>query len=154
MSTKDVNKINRDYSKLAPFFSEKLRLAIQECNEAGLNVALFEGLRSPDRQDFLFGQGRTREGNKVTNAMGWQSWHQYGVAADLCFKENGNWTWKKGQPWDQVHAIFHKHGFETLKFEKAHVQITGGMSVRKAMTIAQKDGLLALWSIIQSGVLF
>lgn len=153
MSTKDVQKINRDYASLAPFFAEKLRIAIQECNESGLNVALFEALRSPDRQDWLFGQGRTREGNKVTNARAYQSWHQYGLAADLCFKEAGGWVWRKNAPWDKVHAIFHKHGFETLKFEQAHVQITGGMLVSKAMRIAQKDGLLALWSIVQSGVL-
>lgn len=153
MSSKNVEKINRDYAKLAPFFAEKLRIAIEECNEAGLNIALFEAFRSPERQDWLYGQGRTREGNKVTNAMGWQSWHQYGLAADLCFKENNAWVWKKSHPWDKVHAIMHKHGFETLKFEKAHVQITAGMNVRKAFEIAKKDGLLALWSIVQSGVL-
>lgn len=149
----DVNKISRDYAKLAPFFAEKLRFAIQDCNENGLNVALFEGYRAPERQDWLYGQGRTREGKKVTNAMGWQSWHQYGLAADLCFKEAGGWVWRKSDPWDKVHEIMHRHGFETLSFEKAHMQITGGMQIRKAMKIAQADGLLALWSIVQSGVL-
>lgn len=153
MNTELYTKINRDYSKLAPFFAEKLRQAVEECNEAGLSVALFEGYRSPDRQDWLYGQGRTREGKKVTYATGWQSWHQYGLAADLCFKENGSWVWRKDHPWERVHEIFHRHGFETLKFEKAHVQITAGMPVRKAFQIAQKEGLLALWSIIQGGVL-
>lgn len=151
MEKNNVQTICRDLSKLAPFVVLRLTAALDECCEQGLEIGVFETYRSPERQDWLYAQGRTRKGVKVTRATGWQSWHQYGVALDLAFKWNGKWQWNKDDPWDKVHAIFKKHGFETLDFEKAHVQITNGMSVKKAFEISNKQGLLALWSIIESG---
>lgn len=151
MSKPEVQTICRDVTKLAPFFAKKVNEALAECKEQGLEIELFEGYRPPERQDWLYAQGRTRSGKKVTYATGWQSWHQYGVAADLCFRWGGKWQWNKDDPWDKVHAIFKKHGFEILDFEKAHVQITNSMPVSKAFNIAKERGLLALWSIIESG---
>lgn len=151
MQKPDVQTICREISKLAPFVVIRLTAALDECCAQGLEIAVFETYRSPERQDWLYAQGRTRKGAKVTRATAWQSWHQYGVALDLAFKWGGKWQWNKDDPWDKVHAIFKKHGFETLDFEKAHVQITNGMAVKKAFEISNKQGLLALWSIIESG---
>ncbi|NBU34089.1 hypothetical protein EB118_16620 [bacterium] len=146
----DPKKINRDYASLAPFFSQRLQMAIQEAQDQGLSIDFFEGYRSPNRQDYLFEQGRTREGKIITKARAFQSWHQYGVAADLCFKIDGKWAWSKSDPWDKVHEIMDDFGFEMLSWEKAHVQITAGMSISKAEKIVQDHGLMVLWSIIES----
>jgi peptidoglycan L-alanyl-D-glutamate endopeptidase CwlK len=150
MYKQDVQQINRDKTLLAPFFAKRLQIALDECHAQHLEIEMFEGFRSEDRQDWLYAQGRTREGKIVTKARGGQSYHQYGIACDLCFKWGGKWQWNKDDPWDKVHAIFKKHGFEILSFEKAHVQITGGIKISKAATIAKEQGLLSLWSIIFS----
>lgn len=152
MDKNDVQYISRDYSLLAPFFAKKFSDALNECHDQGLEIELFEGFRSPERQNYLYASGRTREGNIVTRARAWQSLHQYGIAADLAFKWNGKWAWNKDDPWDKVHAVFHKHKFETLAFEKAHVQISGGFPISKISNIASHQGLLVLWNIIESGL--
>jgi peptidoglycan L-alanyl-D-glutamate endopeptidase CwlK len=145
-----VQKVNRNYEDLAPFFAQKLKAALAECSDLGYSVDLFEGYRSPERQDWLYAQGRSREGKIVTHAKAWQSWHQYGLAADIVGKVNGKWDWSID--YDKIGEVMARHGFETLKFEKAHFQITQGMQIKKAANIAQERGLIAVWFIIQSGI--
>ena len=149
MLAHDVTKINRDFQYLAPFFSQLLQQAITECQDQGLPIYLFEGYRCAARQGYLFEQGRSREGKIITKARPGHSWHQYGVAADLCFKHNGQWAWHKDDPWDKVHQVMHDFGFETLSWEKAHVQWVGEMTIAKAKQITQDHGLLVLWTMIE-----
>lgn len=148
----DPTKINRNLQDLAPFFSQLLQLAIAEAQEQGYPIHLFEGYRSPQRQDYLFEQGRSRDGKIITKAKAWQSWHQFGLAADLAFKHDGKWRWDNDDPWDKVHDIMHEYGFETLSWERAHVQFTNNMPITKAQTLAKDHGLFVLWSIIESDV--
>ena len=146
-----ATSINRNYEDLAPFFAKKLKAALEECRESGLEVDMFEGVRNDARQRFLYESSRTRKGPWLTNASSAEkSYHAYGVGADLCFKWNGKWGWDKKDPWDRVHVIFKKHGFETIPEEKAHVQITGGLHWSKCSKIAREQGLLHLWSIIEA----
>lgn len=148
--TKNKLKIDRDFDNLAPFFAQKLRSAIAECQGEGYPVALFEGMRSETRQNALYAQGRTAEGKVITYARGGQSWHQYGLAADLVGLINGRWDWSID--YDRVEQIMISHGFNSLKFERAHFQITGGLSVEKAQRISRDQGLLALWSIVEAQI--
>lgn len=50
-------------------------------------VYLKEGFRTAKRQDELYAQGRTLPGGIITNAKGLQSYHNYGLAFDLVFKD-------------------------------------------------------------------
>lgn len=52
------------------------------CARRGVEVLVYCTLRSPEEQDALYAQGRTKPGEIVTRARAWQSWHQYGRAAD------------------------------------------------------------------------
>lgn len=147
MTQRNVQTVNRDYEKLAPFFALKLKAALAECHELGYPVEMFEGYRSPERQQWLYDQGRTRDGKIITHAKPWESFHQLGLAADIVNKVGKNWDWSIN--YDKIIEVFKRHGFETLKFEKAHFQITGNLSISKAVTIAKRDGLLHLWSIVE-----
>lgn len=140
--------INRDPRDLCPWFAAKSAIAIQDCNDRGYNIAMFEGYRSPMRQDWLYSSGRTRAGKKVTYARAWESFHNFGLSFDPVFFDGRVWSWEG--PWDKVHAIFHEHGFETLDFEKSHVEITAGLTHQEAYKIAKDQGLLALWSIVEN----
>ena len=57
-------------------------------------MALLEGYRSPARQDML-----AQMGGAVTNARAFQSWHQYGLAADCAFWRDGKLVISEKDPW-------------------------------------------------------
>lgn len=146
----DLLKINRDINLLAPFVQEKLAKALAECRDQGLMVELFEGFRTPDRQEELFAAGRTKQGPKVTNARAWESFHQYGLAQDLAFKINGRWTWDGA--WDKVSSVMSAYSFESLSWEKPHFQITGGLSHEQALQYSIAHGLQALWGLVEKKI--
>ena len=58
---------------------------VKACESAGLKVAIGETYRTVAEQDALYAQGRTKPGNKVTNARGssYSSQHQWGIAFDF-----------------------------------------------------------------------
>lgn len=144
----NVEKPNRNTSLLAPFFEKKVLDMLEDCKNNGLHLHVFEAHRSPERQNYLYSQGRTRDGKIVTNAKAWESWHQLSLAVDCVFKDAlGAWTWEGD--WEKAHKIFKEHGFETLSFEKPHIQITGGLSIEEAVKIAKGQGALALWSVVE-----
>lgn len=143
----DLSKPNRDTTLLSPLVQDCLLKALLACQSVGLNIALFEGYRSPQRQDWLYEQGRKRPGVRVTNARAWQSWHQLSMAVDCVFRVGKIWTWE-GE-WDKVHEIFEREGFETLSWEKPHFQITAGMRISEAAELARTDGVKAVWDLIQ-----
>jgi len=137
---------NRNYADLAPFFAQRLHLAIDDCASDGYLIRLFEGFRSPDRQRWLFAQGRSRTGSIVTYARAGQSWHQFGVACDAVGYVNGHYDWSID--YDKIDVIFKSHGFESLKFERAHKQIRGGLTIAQAQKIVANESIEALWSQI------
>jgi hypothetical protein len=67
-----------------------------------------------ERQNWLYASGRTREGKIITNAQAGKSWHQYGLAIDIAYKDKKyNWTWEGN--WDAVNKAFKDQGFEILE---------------------------------------
>lgn len=51
---------------------------------SGIYLRRVETLRTFERSDYLYAQGRTRPGSIVTKAKGGQSRHNYGGATDYC----------------------------------------------------------------------
>ena len=86
---------SRNWGLLHPDFNQRLLLAFKIMKEKhGYEMALLEGYRSPARQDEL-----ARAGGHVTNARAFQSWHQYGLAADCAFLRNGKLVISEKDPW-------------------------------------------------------
>jgi peptidoglycan L-alanyl-D-glutamate endopeptidase CwlK len=86
---------SRNWGLLNPDFSQRLLLAFKIMKEKhGYEMALLEGYRSPARQDMLAGLG-----GQVTNARAFQSWHQYGLAADCAFWRDGKLVISEKDPW-------------------------------------------------------
>jgi peptidoglycan LD-endopeptidase CwlK len=114
---------------LDPEFRHRLERVLDQVEATGLKLRLFETIRSPGRQMALYSRGRDPEaadfGRTVTKARAYQSAHQYGLAADLVFYVNGEWTWSPPNPgdWDVFHGIARVEGLVPLSFEKPHVQI-------------------------------
>ncbi|MCD2516323.1 M15 family metallopeptidase [Massilia sp. G4R7] len=86
---------SRNWGLLHPDFSQRLLLAFKIMKEKhGYDMALLEGYRSPARQDEL-----ASAGSHVTNARAFQSWHQYGLAADCAFLRDGKLVISEKDPW-------------------------------------------------------
>ncbi len=119
-----------DLSFLHPTVRAAVEAVLGDLSKAAIPLFVFEAFRSPERQAFLFAQGRTRPGNKVTFADAWRSYHQYGLAVDLVFGGPGKWSWdepRKGM-WKKMHEIGRKHGLMPLDFETPHLQLAGTTS--------------------------
>jgi peptidoglycan L-alanyl-D-glutamate endopeptidase CwlK len=86
---------SRNWTLLHADFSQRLLLAFKIMREKhGYEMALLEGYRSPARQNLLASMG-----SNVTNAGAFQSWHQYGLAADCAFWRNGKLVISEKDPW-------------------------------------------------------
>ena len=57
-------------------------------------MTILEGYRSPERQNMLVSMGKN-----VTNAAAFQSYHQYGLAADCAFLRDGKLVISERDPW-------------------------------------------------------
>lgn len=82
-----VTKTCRDISELSPTAQVACKLFMDRCKSAGLNVLITETYRSQERQNYLYEQGRTRPGNKVTWTK--NSRHTSRRAWDICKNVKG-----------------------------------------------------------------
>ena len=85
---------SRDWGLLDPAFQQTLLKVFLRMREQGYEMALIEGYRSPERQNKLAAMG-----GSVTNAKAFQSYHQYGLAADCAFLRNGRLVISERDPW-------------------------------------------------------
>jgi peptidoglycan LD-endopeptidase CwlK len=86
---------SRNWQLLDAEFSQRLLLAFKIMREThGYEMAILEGYRSPERQDML-----SKMGTQVTNAKAFQSYHQYGLAADCAFLRDGKLVISERDPW-------------------------------------------------------
>ena len=81
--------VMRGIDKLHPELQICVNKFLVECKKQGLDVLVTETLRTLEEQEALYAQGRTKPGNIVTNARGYQSPHAWGVAFDFCRNEKG-----------------------------------------------------------------
>lgn len=120
---------NSDVLLLHPIFREKARQLLEALSAQAIPFQLFEGFRSPERQQYLYGQGRSRPGPIVTRAQPWTSYHQYGLAADFVLFENGEWSWNatgaNAHRWTTLSSLGKQLGLEPLSFEMPHLQLAG-----------------------------
>jgi peptidoglycan L-alanyl-D-glutamate endopeptidase CwlK len=120
---------NFDPALLHPVFREKAQALLDSLAAEGIPFRLFEGFRSPERQQYLYAQGRTRPGVIVTKARAGQSYHQYGLAGDFVLFEKGGWSWGAAGPkagwWKRLQETGKGLGLEPLSFEMPHLQLAG-----------------------------
>lgn len=105
-------------------------------------------LRTMAQQNDLYAQGRTRPGRVVTWAKGGESWHNYGLAVDIClvdevgkmasFDTKADFDGDAKADWLEVVALFKKRGWEwggdwpIEKRDMPHFQKTFGLSIAQA----------------------
>lgn len=135
MVSTDPSFVVRDTTLLYPELKSRAELALAGLQKDVPGISIFETWRSPDRQNWLYAKGRTAHGSRVTNAIGWASWHQYGLAIDLAVFKDKEWSWDFDR--DLVREMFvNVHKLEPgPAFESAHFQLTGGLRIGDAFSM-------------------
>lgn len=85
---------SREWMLLDPDFRQRLLLVFRAMERHGYRMVLLEGYRSPERQQML-----AQLGPHVTNAKAFQSYHQFGLAADSAFYRSGRLVISEKDPW-------------------------------------------------------
>lgn len=122
---------SRKIEDLHPKVQELAKAWLTACAKVGLEVEITSTYRDAAYQDTLFAQGRTKPGKIVTFARGGQSMHNYHLAFDFVVKHNGKVDWGDEKSFLKARAIGEKLGLAGLSFELAHLQWTGGLSLRQ-----------------------
>jgi uncharacterized protein YcbK (DUF882 family) len=92
---KPIQGVSRTWKELDAEYSNRLAsVFVVMRQQHGYEMTMLEGYRSPERQDSLF-NGATG----VTQARGFQSYHQYGLASDCAFLKNGKLMVDARDPW-------------------------------------------------------
>ncbi len=90
-----LDSASRNWAKLNPDFEQHLLQVFKIMKQDyGYNMAIIEGYRSPERQNML-----AKLGTHVTNAKAFQSYHQFGLAADCAFLRDGKLVISEKDPW-------------------------------------------------------
>lgn len=130
--------LNRNINDLHPIMREPVKklegvLLGENLLAAGTapGFRLFEGYRSPERQDQLFRQ----KGAAVTQARAWQSAHQYGLAVDYVWWTGQAWSWDASHPWEDLRsAAFMTQNLRTpLKWDLPHIEHPAWEQLRKVI---------------------
>lgn len=150
LSKKPVNHRIDSMDMLAPFVKKRLEAALEVLHSKGLNVYVFETYRSPERQQTLYDQGRTTPGRQITSAKPFQSFHQYGLAVDLVFKEGNRWIWDGD--YKTVEKILLDCGFASVQFERVHFEFTKGLTWREAYELFTQGGLTCVWDFLEKRI--
>ena len=134
--------------------AKEIYIAIYNALKGRAAVRFTHTLRTIAEQDALYAQGRTKPGKKVTNAKGGSSYHNYGLAIDICLIIDGkeaSWDISKDfdkdgiSDWMEAVAIFKSRGWEWggefKSFKDApHFQKTFGFTTTKLKTMVKGSG--------------
>lgn len=119
--------INKSIADLHPSMRIPVGNLLGEIMKAGLPFMLFEGYRSPERQEELYKQEPS-----VTNARAWESAHQFGLAIDIVGWKDGKWSWDQDLPWDQLHKLAKKCKLDVPMplYDKPHIQSPAWQTIK------------------------
>jgi peptidoglycan LD-endopeptidase CwlK len=90
-----IGSASRQWELLDAQFRQRLLVVFKLMREQhGYEMVLLEGYRSPERQVQLAALGP-----QTTRAGAFESWHQYGLAADCAFVRDGRIVVSEREPW-------------------------------------------------------
>lgn len=153
MEQLSIERINKLHPKVRDKFMEAYLEAVK-VTPKGVHPFITEGMRSFERSDELYAQGRTKPGAVVTKAKAGQSYHNYGLAIDFVNQVDGVAKWTVDANWMKVVDVFKKHGFVWGGDFKSiqdfpHIELTLGHSWQELLALhnagkVDKDGYVLI----------
>ena len=153
--------------KVHPLLAQKIKTLADQLLAEGIEVRVTQGLRTYQEQAILYAQVRTTPGDKVTDAPPGDSYHNYGLAVDLCPGILGKNPWQPDWAVSVVKGVITPHwqrmitlgkslglysgsDFKELK-DYPHFQLTGvlpvGCPTPEAKELLITKGLEAVWQL-------
>ena len=134
--------------------AKEIYIAIYNALKGRAAVRFTQTLRTIAEQDALYAQGRTTPGKIVTWAKGGKSYHNYGLAIDICLIIDGkeaSWDITKDfdkdgiSDWMEAVKIFKAHGWEwggewDTKKDYPHFQKTFGKTTAQLKAMVKGSG--------------
>lgn len=125
---------SRDPKELLPAARAKCHAFVAKCKSAGIDVIITSTYRDAESQDALYRQGRTAPGQRVTNAAGGDSFHNWRVAFDFVPIVNGKAMWDDLKLWRTCGDIGRQCGLEWGGYwhgfpDMPHMQDAGGLRI-------------------------
>ena len=169
MNRLDIKSLQR-IDLLHPKLRDEAKQILADINEAltGRAICRFtHTLRTFAEQDALYAIGRTRPGRIVTDAEAGESYHNYGLAIDICLLKdtNGDGTFDTASwetnvdfdkdgiaDWMEIVEIFTKYGWQWgliaengTRYDKPHFQKTFNYSIKQLQALNKNhSGYLVL----------
>lgn len=137
---------SKSLASLDPYVASLARQFLDLCTRNGLEVTVLVAFRSWDDQDALYAQGRTVPGPIVTDVMGGDSYHNWGLAFDCAPLVNGTVDWNAIDKFNQMGALGQQVGLEwggnwtssSVKLvDKPHFQYTFGLNTEQLLNGAR-----------------
>lgn len=138
-----------------PELSSKAHQLAEMMELAGQPIQVVQGLRSWAQQAALYAKGRTQPGDIVTNAPAGHSWHEFGMAIDVC-PESLLTTpgWEPNSPiWPDLgskgKSLGLMWGGDFIHIpDRPHFQLTGSFPVSpndEARSLFMEAGMAGVW---------
>lgn len=117
-----------DLNALHPFFRDKIKQLILNCQEQGIELAVVESYRTIAKQNEYKGMGK-----KYTNSKGGRSKHQYGLAVDLVPIVDSVAVWDNTSLWKKIGITGEKLGLRwggrwRKPYDPGHFEWTSGLT--------------------------
>lgn len=142
----DEANVNRE-------FADRVKDTLVRARQEGMAMQMDLVYRTFAHQDQLYAQGRTEPGQRVTGARGGQSWHNYGLGADVVFSTpNGQPSWPEDGNWTRYGEIAEDQGLtwggRWRNPDRPHVEYHPGFGASDAggfVSTHNREGLEAVW---------
>jgi peptidoglycan hydrolase-like protein with peptidoglycan-binding domain len=139
---------NNEMWRLHPTLQAKLNQLNTLIANEGLPFQMFEGMRSPQRQEQCKQNGASKLG-------AWAGRHNYGLAADYVMRVNGSWSWNTkgdaGKKWQRLGQLGQSVGLTWGGSWKSfcdlpHFELTSAPSTSDCRKIYSQSGIDGLWA--------
>ena len=127
---------SRKLDDLHPTVAERAQQLMELAQAEGIEILVTSTLRSFEEQAELFAIGRTKPGEKVTNAKAGESWHNFGLAFDVVPLVNGKAVWDSPF-WNRIGELGKQAGlvwggdFQSFK-DKPHFEFHPDLTLAEA----------------------
>lgn len=143
-------------TQVHPKLSQLVTSLHDQLEKEGIVIRVTQAFRSYEEQEKLYNQGRTTPGPIVTNAKPGSSWHNYGLAVDVCpFDAQGQPDWNVDHPsWKRIVEVgislglFSGTQFHSIK-DTPHFQLTGSFPASPTddvRSLYESSGLPSVWA--------
>ena len=140
--------------EIHPYVASKVKELADRLLLEIIEIRVVQGLRTYGYQAQLYEQGRSTPGNIVTNCKPGHSYHNFGLAVDVCPFVGGKADWDDTHPaWKRIADLAVSIGFVAgANFQhfvdKPHLQMTGKFPVNPTDEVRQlfdAGGIVEVW---------